>query len=152
MLYDAGGDINNRNRYGAYDPSDWIIEVEKATISLECFLTRGGKPHEPYVINSREEFLPLRNLSNRRMKRGSLRPCRVAICVALIKGSCRKCKKAKYCSPPLWGCQKWDWHDAQERLYGIPRGMHLPLWLFSYLFFPPAARSQFREICRLAVD
>jgi hypothetical protein len=41
MLYDAGGDINNRNRYGAYDPSDWII-VEKATKSLECFLTHGG--------------------------------------------------------------------------------------------------------------
>jgi hypothetical protein len=52
ILFDAGGNINNRNRYGVivaheimlvYDPSYQIIRVvKKATISLKWFLTYRG--------------------------------------------------------------------------------------------------------------
>ncbi|KAF8799057.1 hypothetical protein BYT27DRAFT_7121126 [Phlegmacium glaucopus] len=129
MLYDAGGDVNNRNRYGAtvaheivvvYDPSDRII-VEKATQSLEWFLTHGGSVDiadgdgvTPRTIcDTLKGAIPaFKRLVEREDERRKLEGLSRCYLCGTNEGkllSCGKCKKAKYCSPQLRGCQKWDW-------------------------------------------
>lgn len=129
ILYDAGGDINNRNRYGAvvaheivlvYDPSDRTV-VAKATKSLEWFLTHGGSvdiadgdgitPRS--ICDKLQRPIPaFKKLVEQEDERRKLKgPSRCLLC-GTDQGkllSCGKCKKAKYCSPQLRGCQKWDW-------------------------------------------
>lgn len=129
ILYDAGGDINNRNRYGStvaheivvvYDPSDQTV-VERATKSLEWFLTHGGSVDiadgdgiTPRSLCNKLKGIPaFKKLVEREDEKRKLKgPSHCCLLCGTDEGkllSCGKCKKAKYCSPQLRGCQKWDW-------------------------------------------
>ncbi|KDR78544.1 hypothetical protein GALMADRAFT_243958 [Galerina marginata CBS 339.88] len=129
MLYDAGGDVNTRNRYGAtvaheivqvYDPSDPEV-VRKSTKALEWFLSHGGSLDiadgdgmTPRFMCERmgSVLIGLKRLvekeDERRRQNGDL-TC--SLC-GRDEGkllSCGRCKKAKYCDPGSRACQKLDW-------------------------------------------
>ncbi|KAF8149078.1 hypothetical protein B0H34DRAFT_734747 [Crassisporium funariophilum] len=129
MLSDAGGDVNNRNRYGGivaheivqvYDPSDPVI-VDKATKSLQWFLEHGGSVDiadgdgmtPRFMIERLKKAIPAFSALVR--KEDVKRKLKGSLCCSLCgrdEGkllACSKCKKAKYCSPQVRGCQKWDW-------------------------------------------
>lgn len=128
ILYDAGGDINNRNRYGAtvaheilliYDPSDRVV-IGKATKSFEWYLTHGGSADiadgdgiTPRLLCDKVHIPALKKLVEREdERRRRLKGSSHCYLCGTDEGkllSCGKCKKAKYCSPQLRGCQKWDW-------------------------------------------
>ncbi|KAJ7632036.1 hypothetical protein B0H17DRAFT_1187614 [Mycena rosella] len=129
LLYDAGGDVNNRNRYGAttaheiiliWDPEDKSA-IARATGALEWFLAHGGNVN---VADS--DGLRVRNLimpfapgldkliaaADRERKVRAISPegC-CGFCgrndLKILK--CGKCKAVQYCVPSVRACQKLDW-------------------------------------------
>ncbi|KAF8963095.1 hypothetical protein BDZ97DRAFT_1701761 [Flammula alnicola] len=130
LLYDAGGDVNSRNRYGAtvaheivqvYDVSDPEV-VRKATKSLEWFLSHGGNLdiadgdgmspramcNHPSLVPAIPQFKCLAQKEDERRKLKGSSCC--SLCGREDKLlSCSKCKRASYCNPQLRACQKLDW-------------------------------------------
>ena len=129
ILYDAGGDVNHRNRYGGivaheivqiYLPNDKEI-VRKATQALEWFLSHGGNLDIADGDGMTPRFMcerlatripALKRLADKedekRRQKGDLR---CALC-GRVEGEllkCSRCKKANYCNPAVRACQKLDW-------------------------------------------
>ncbi|KAJ7680078.1 hypothetical protein B0H17DRAFT_1161217 [Mycena rosella] len=115
LLYDAGGDVNNRNRYGAttaheiiliWDPEDKSA-IARATGALEWFLAHGGNVN---VADS--DGLRLIAAADRERKVRAISPegC-CGFCgrndLKILK--CGKCKAVQYCVPSVRACQKLDW-------------------------------------------
>ncbi|KAJ7851543.1 hypothetical protein B0H14DRAFT_2761773 [Mycena olivaceomarginata] len=125
LLFDAGGDLNNRNRYGDLDPKDPAV-VLRATEALK------------YVDIADSDGMVVRYMATR-LKTSLNIPGLVALiaasdrdraartkqsedggrsCCALCGRDadetmpmkrCGRCKVARYCDPVVRGCQKVDW-------------------------------------------
>ena len=129
MLYDAGGDVNSRNRYGTivaheivqvYNPSDPDV-VRKSTQALEWFLSHGGSMDiadtdgmtPRYLVQRLSARIPaLKRLVETEDKRRSLKSSSACACCGREEEkilTCSKCKRVKYCNPNKRGCQKLDW-------------------------------------------
>ncbi|KZT06061.1 uncharacterized protein LAESUDRAFT_700931 [Laetiporus sulphureus 93-53] len=137
ILYDAGGDVNHRNRYGATAAHDITLIweprnaelVQRAADALAWYLERGGnidiKDNDGLtarmcVDSTRKlasrgvEHMATWDVVDREDKRR--RRMRDEICTFCGRGSegenvllvCSRCKKAPYCSPPRQ-CQLYDW-------------------------------------------
>ncbi|KAF8071500.1 hypothetical protein FPV67DRAFT_876281 [Lyophyllum atratum] len=129
MLYDAGGDVNHRNRYGStvaqeitqvylfHDPS----AVAKAVQSFDWFLAHGGNVDiedgdaltvRGIVEKLRSRVPKLKLAMDKEYKRRADRGDR---CCTFCGGEdnklllCGRCKKARYCRPSGRNCQKADW-------------------------------------------
>ncbi|KAH9481904.1 hypothetical protein JR316_0006434 [Psilocybe cubensis] len=141
LLYDAGGDVNHRNRYGGivaeeiikiYDHHDREV-VRKATAALEWFLNHGGNVD----IADGDGYTP-RDMCKRLAgrvpallslveKEDEKRKAKGNSCCSLCGRdeekllTCGKCKKAKYCAPSSRACQKLDWpkHKKECKASGI---------------------------------
>ena len=132
ILYKAGADVNNRNRYGAtaaheivqvYNPSD-SASVQKATKALEWFLSHGGNADiaDGDGISPRHICTAIKNMVPQLLAVMEQEDARRAIkgnmCCSLCGREpggdekllvCGKCKKGRYCNPKLRACQKLDW-------------------------------------------
>lgn len=132
MLYKAGGDVNNRNRYGTttaheivqvYNRSD-PSSVQRATKALEWFLSHGGNVDiadgdgisPRHICTTIKSMVP--QLFTVLEKEDAQRALKGNTCCSLCGQTpsadekllvCGKCKKARYCSPKLRACQKLDW-------------------------------------------
>ena len=129
ILYDAGGDVNHRNRYGGYvaqeivqvyDPQDSQV-VRRAMDALEWFLTHGGSVDildgdgvsAGRVIRTLKSKIPgfsilVEKESKKRMVKGN-KCCTLCGREGEKLMLCSKCKKARYCHPQMRVCQKLDW-------------------------------------------
>ncbi|KAJ7889616.1 hypothetical protein B0H13DRAFT_2041377 [Mycena leptocephala] len=119
LLYDAGGEINNRNRYGGTDgctriaqiwtPNDRSV-VARACEAMKWFLDHGGNVdiadgdgmtpalhggRTKRVVPALSKLVAERTASVRRVPMGRL--------------LCAWCKVARYCAPETRTCQKIDW-------------------------------------------
>lgn len=129
LLYDAGGDVNNRNRYGGivaheiaavYPP--FSSGVKKTAVeSMQWFLSHGGNvdiaDSDGMALRSmcetfREVFPELMNVIKKEDQRRKL----IADSCCALCGMqnaklllCARCRKARYCSPQQKACQKLDW-------------------------------------------
>ncbi|KAF8214865.1 hypothetical protein K438DRAFT_1802263 [Mycena galopus ATCC 62051] len=129
LLFDAGGDLNNRNRYGStsaheictvWTPKDAAV-VLRATEALKWFLDHGGN-----VDIADSDGMVVRDLVSRskpimpglhalvvasdreRKKRAGC----CALCGRVANDTmkrCGRCKVARYCPPEARACQKIDW-------------------------------------------
>ncbi|KAF8992360.1 hypothetical protein BDQ17DRAFT_1369607 [Cyathus striatus] len=129
LLYDAGGDVNNRNRYGGtvaheivmvYQARDKQV-VQKAVDALNWFLQHGGNVDiadgdgctARLAATSIERAAP--QLINAIKREDKIRQAKgLAACACCGREdptlmACSRCKKVRYCSPKVRGCQKWDW-------------------------------------------
>ncbi|KAF8885876.1 hypothetical protein CPB84DRAFT_1816775 [Gymnopilus junonius] len=120
ILYDAGGDVNTRNRYGG------IVAHEIATQALQWFLSHGGNLDiadgdgmtPRFMCERQNATVPaLKRLAHQEDERRKLKgDLRCALCgrdgVTLLK--CGRCKKAKYCDPKTLACQKLDWPNHKK--------------------------------------
>ena len=130
ILYDAGADINVRNRYGATPAHEMSLvlsldeqDVRKTEEALRWFVTRGGnvdvKDGDGITartlaemtakrFRSKNIFLLLENEDKRRKGRKEM--C-CTLCgredVKLLQ--CSRCRQARYCEPSARQCQKVDW-------------------------------------------
>ena len=128
ILYDAGGDVNNRNRFGAtvaheivavYDHQDKQV-VSKAMKSLEWFLSRGGNMDiadgDGYsarnmcklVASGISAFTRVIE-EEEKLRQDKKDPCALCGRDDGKRLTCSRCKKAHYCSPNVRACQKLDW-------------------------------------------
>ena len=130
LLYKAGADVNNRNRYGAttgheivqvYNRSD-LASVQKATRALEWFLSHGGNADiadgdgisPRYIckaIKVPQLLAAIEKEDTRRALKGNT-CCSLCGLVPIADEKllmCGKCKKGRYCNPKLRACQKLDW-------------------------------------------
>ncbi|TFK45371.1 hypothetical protein OE88DRAFT_1218638 [Heliocybe sulcata] len=128
LLYDAGGDVNHRNRYGEVPAHEICMvwdarDLPRAVDALRWFLAHGGNVD---VVENSGHTCPRSLLGTvtqkhkdrtlkrvvqeedaRRMRRGD-------VCCAFcgredrLVLSCGRCKKARYCAPPR-ACQRGDW-------------------------------------------
>ncbi|KAJ3512010.1 hypothetical protein NLJ89_g3772 [Agrocybe chaxingu] len=129
ILYDAGGDVNHRNRYGAvvaheivqvYDPRDPGV-VRKTTKSLEWFLSHGGSVDiadsdgmtPRFICNRLKGVIPgllkLVEEEDERRKLKGTSACTLCGRSGQKLLACSRCKKARYCCPQFRACQKLDW-------------------------------------------
>jgi hypothetical protein len=129
MLYDAGGDVNHRNRYGntvgqeivqVYMFKDRKV-VGDAKKAFEWFLAHGGNIDIGDMdgqtvrgcIEKLKGLVPgLTTLAEKEYKRRAARGD--ACCTTCGREDkklllCSRCKKATYCQPPGRMCQKLDW-------------------------------------------
>ncbi|KAJ7107019.1 hypothetical protein C8R44DRAFT_744888 [Mycena epipterygia] len=136
LLYDAGGDVNNRNRYGGtvaheiaqiWTPQDKSV-VAKAAKSFEWFLAHGGNVDIAdsdgmavrHMVSRLSRFAPelVRLLDAADKTRKACAKTADGCCAlcgragegavpALLKYG--KCKAVRYCPPSVRGCQKLDW-------------------------------------------
>ncbi|RDB25828.1 hypothetical protein Hypma_006177 [Hypsizygus marmoreus] len=128
MLYDAGGEVNNRNRYGCtvgqeivqvYLPKDHKA-VEDALTAFRWFMTHGGSVYiedtDGYTVRQlvdRGRFKGFQPIMEKEYKRRAARGDQCCnLCgredVKLLL--CSRCKKVRYCQPgPGRKCQKTDW-------------------------------------------
>ncbi|KAF7362725.1 MYND-type domain-containing protein [Mycena venus] len=128
LLYDAGGDVNNRNRYGGtaaheiaqiWTPQDKSV-VARATSAFKWFLDHGGNVDIAdsdgmtvrYMTSRTESLVPglsaLVAASDRDRTRGEC----CALCGRTADETmkrCARCKVARYCAPDVRACQKIDW-------------------------------------------
>lgn len=132
LLYKAGGEVNNRNRYGTttaheiaqvYNRSD-PSSVQKATKALEWFLSHGGNADiadgdgiSPRSICAAIKYMVPQLLAVIE-KEDTRRALRGNTCCSLCGRApsadekllmCGRCKKGRYCNPKLRACQKLDW-------------------------------------------
>ncbi|KIY69817.1 hypothetical protein CYLTODRAFT_372073 [Cylindrobasidium torrendii FP15055 ss-10] len=141
ILYDAGGDVNARNRYGGTVAHEFIQLYQfhdrqicdRALKALEWFFSHGGnidiadsdgmtarrmvdRLSKVGGATMRPIVLAVKNEDERRRKLGS-KACK---CCARTKqdgllAHCGRCKKVSYCYGPKKSCQKLDWprHKAE---------------------------------------
>lgn len=138
ILYDAGEDVNARNRYGCTPASEICMvgpgEGRRAAQALEWYLSHGGNldvkdndgvPPRGVLQSTASTFLAsgqgsLKNMVDLVQKederRRRLGPRCCTSCgrepERLLK--CSKCKQARYCAPPRI-CQKGDWPVHKTR-------------------------------------
>ncbi|KAJ7247192.1 hypothetical protein B0H12DRAFT_1211246 [Mycena haematopus] len=118
LLYDAGGDVNNRNRYGD------IFVVMRATESLRWFLDHNGSVDIAdsdgmtvrRMMMNLQRFAPgldaLVVASDRERKARAKGEGCCALCGRVTDETmkrCGRCKVAHYCDPDVRQCQKIDW-------------------------------------------
>jgi hypothetical protein len=128
LLYKAGADVNNRNRYGTttaheiaqvYNRSD-SASVQKAAKALKWFLSHGGNADiaDGDGISPRHicTIVPkLLAVIEEEDVRRSLKGNQCCSLCGREPGEeekllvCGKCKKGRYCNPKLRACQKLDW-------------------------------------------
>ncbi|KAJ6493332.1 hypothetical protein C8R45DRAFT_900768 [Mycena sanguinolenta] len=132
LLFDAGGDVNNRNRYGGttaheiaqiWTPQDVTI-VLRATEALKWFLDHNGSVDIAdsdgmtvrRMTTTLQRFAPGLNAlvvaSDRERKARANREGCCALCGRAADEAmkrCGRCKIARYCSPDVRDCQKIDW-------------------------------------------
>lgn len=132
MLYDAGGDVNTRNRYGntvaseivqIYTPSDPVV-IQQGKAGLTWFMTHGGNVdmadgdgmsvRDSLISMTQKgwlsrEFLEIVEAEESRRK--LLGPAICALCGRVDPKllSCKRCRSVRYCSPSLRSCQVLDW-------------------------------------------
>ncbi|KAK0470363.1 uncharacterized protein EV420DRAFT_109561 [Desarmillaria tabescens] len=134
ILYDAGGDVNSRNRYGSsvaqeivqvYKPGDRDA-VTRAHAALEWFLRHGGNidlaDEDGFTvrmtIDQTLRKIPtlkgiLKLVEAEDARRKALGDTCCATCARTGENTtlarCGKCKKVRYCVPRLRACQVLDW-------------------------------------------
>ncbi|KAJ6543547.1 hypothetical protein DFH09DRAFT_1173331 [Mycena vulgaris] len=129
ILHDAGGDVNNRNRYGGtaaheiiqvWTPTDKSV-MGRAVRALAWFLGHGGNVDiadgdgmRARAMAARlERFSP--DLANLIAGVDRARKAHVATCCGFcgredkVHLKCGKCKAVRYCPPSARACQKLDW-------------------------------------------
>ncbi|KAH9920638.1 uncharacterized protein B0H18DRAFT_589741 [Fomitopsis serialis] len=136
ILYDAGGDVNARNRYGGTPAHEIVLvydlvdrqKMQRSADALKWVLDHGGnldvKDNDGSTARGCIDTMRSKLSSARRnlrlpmwdvLDREDRRRVRLAdsICgfcgrddVKLLK--CSQCMKVRYCAPPR-GCQKMDW-------------------------------------------
>lgn len=131
ILYDAGGDVNVRNRYGATPAHDMSMilsldeqDVRRMEEALRWFVTHGGnvdlKDGDGITARTLAETTARRFTSTEILlilgKEDKRRQDRREMCCAFCGREdakhllqCSRCKKAKYCEPSSRRCQKLDW-------------------------------------------
>ncbi|KAG6917854.1 hypothetical protein DXG01_000759 [Tephrocybe rancida] len=126
MLYDAGGDVNNRNCYGCTVAQE-ICQVytmngpdaaRRAAKSFKWFLAHGGnvdiEDTDGYTVrnivakSSKELRVALDQEDKRRTAKGD-ECCKFCGREDIKLMRCGRCKKDVYCQPPGRNCQKADW-------------------------------------------
>lgn len=141
MLYDAGGDVNARNRYGTtvaheivqiYDFQD-PEKIKRAEKGVEWFMQHGGNMD----IEDGDGVPPRRaveTLARARVQMAGIqrviraeedrRKAKGDACCALCGRDegplmlCGKCKKARYCKPAARACQKLHWPQHKKTCKG----------------------------------
>ncbi|KAG7444635.1 uncharacterized protein BT62DRAFT_981465 [Guyanagaster necrorhizus] len=134
ILYDAGGDVNSRNRYGStvaqeivqvYEPGDRDA-VNRAHAALEWFFLHGGNIDLAdgdgftvrVTIDRTLRKIPMLKGITKLMnaedaRRQALGDTCCALCARTGESTtlarCGKCKKVRYCVPGLRACQTLDW-------------------------------------------
>ena len=135
LLYDAGGDVNHRNRYGStvaqeivqiytFDDKTVVANAKKA---FEWFLTHGGN-----LDIADGDGCTVRNVLVTVLKRripgfvammekeDKQRAAKGDACCKLCGREdkklllCGRCKKVRYCQPPGRMCQKMDWPNHKR--------------------------------------
>lgn len=130
MLYDAGGDVNHRNRYGSTVAQEivqiWMLNdasaIRKATESFEWYLAHGGNVDvgdgDGMTVRGIVETLASRGVRGLKLameKEDRRRAARKNVCCTFCAREsikllqCGRCKKARYCQPTGRSCQKADW-------------------------------------------
>ncbi|KAJ7715507.1 hypothetical protein DFH07DRAFT_1014712, partial [Mycena maculata] len=132
LLYDAGSDVNQRNRYGAtvaheitqiWAPQDPAV-VARATTALTWFLEHGGSVDIAdgdgmtvrHMVTRMKKFAPqhVALVGDVDRERKSLARTVEGCCGLCARQDpaqwrCGRCKKVQYCSPGVRACQKLDW-------------------------------------------
>lgn len=127
MLYDAGGDVNNRNRYGGTVGQE-IVQVymrydaeivKTAQNAFQWFLDHGGNVDvadtDGCTVRSIIDTTKIKGLHQALEKESRRRAARGNSCCTLCGRedikllTCGRCKKATYCQPPGRKCQNIDW-------------------------------------------
>ncbi|KAK7678589.1 hypothetical protein QCA50_018461 [Cerrena zonata] len=137
ILYDAGADVNTRNRCGINAAHEatmvWEPNNQERTAlaakAIDWFLAHGGsldiKDNDGVTARTNVSLLEKRQKQNKNMKplfaaverdrqrRQQLGDTACMLCAHVPSGgkkllTCSRCKTAKYCAPPR-ACQKLDW-------------------------------------------
>ncbi|KAI0353694.1 hypothetical protein OH77DRAFT_578686 [Trametes cingulata] len=145
ILYDAGGDVNHRNRYGGtpaheqimtWDPRDKAV-VRRAATALKWYLDHGGNidikdtdgksPRSMVDSTRRLAQAGLRMdtwkvVDDEDRRRQSLAGQICSFCGRAPRGdaallTCSACRTARYCASP---CQKGDWPHHKLRCRRVP--------------------------------
>ena len=143
ILYDAGADVNARNRYGEtavfdagkiFNPKDFG-STKKASSAIEWFLKHGGnldlKENDGWsaratLLRSREVFITLGGSVAKEMyamidredkrRQGDVKCC--LFCGMEREDTpvmtCSRCKSVRYCRAPR-DCQKRDWPNHKQK-------------------------------------
>lgn len=129
LLYDAGGDVNDRNRHGATVAHE-ILQVflfsdpearKMAVESLKWFLSHGGNIDiadsdgmvPRFMCERLQNVLPelLKIVKKEDQRRERIKDSCCSLC-GMQKPKlllCSRCKKARYCPRDQKQCQKLDW-------------------------------------------
>lgn len=150
ILYDAGAEVNARNRCGAnaaheatmiWEPNN-AERTSLAAKATDWFLTHGGsldiKDNDGATPRSSIGLLEKGHKQNKSLKplfaaverdrrrRQQLGDTACILCAQVPTGetkllTCSRCKSAKYCAPPR-ACQKLDWprHKQQCKKAAVP--------------------------------
>jgi hypothetical protein len=136
LLYDAGGDVNNRNRYGGtvaqeivqvYGPDDETT-FANAKKAFKWFLTHGGNVDiadgdgitvrrtlsATILMRTIPEFIEMLEKEDRRRAAKGKACCKLCGREDKILLLCSRCKKVTYCQPPGRMCQKTDWPNHKK--------------------------------------
>jgi hypothetical protein len=135
LLYDAGGDVNHRNRYGCtvaqeivqvYMPGDKTV-VANAKKALKWFLTHGGNVDiadgdgctvRQMLFTTIKRIVPefIKILETEDKRRAAKGDACCKLCGREDKKLllCGRCKRARYCQPPGRTCQKTDWPSHKK--------------------------------------
>ncbi|KAJ7593848.1 hypothetical protein C8J56DRAFT_925315 [Mycena floridula] len=128
ILYDAGGEVNARNRYGGTVAHEivtiWNKETVKAEIALKWFLNHGGNLDiaDGDGVTPRAVLKKLfkggivgrstmKIVEEEDQRRRAIRKTCCALCGREegVSLRCKRCKTVLYCSPSVRGCQLLDW-------------------------------------------
>ncbi|KAK7057952.1 MYND-type domain-containing protein [Favolaschia claudopus] len=132
LLYDAGGDVNHRNRYGGtcaheivtvWAPQDKSVTARAAS-ALEWFLDHNGSVDIDdndgmgvrYLASRSKNRIPVLHRlieeSDRKRKELAKKDGCCALCGRVADETmkkCGRCKVARYCAPEARACQKLHW-------------------------------------------
>jgi hypothetical protein len=136
LLYDAGGDVNHRNRYGSTVAQE-IVQVYKfddnasvtnAKRAFKWFLTHGGNSDiadgdgvtvratllTTFLRRAIPEFIEMLEKEDRRRAANGKACCNLCGREDKRLLLCSRCKKVMYCQPPGRLCQKMDWPNHKK--------------------------------------
>jgi len=133
ILYDAGGDVNLRNRYGANaaHPMCMVLSLDERDLrrseeALAWFVAHGGnvdvKDSDGYsprmaagttarkcVSKRGDRLLKILEKEDERRERRRDKCCMFCGREDVKLLQCGRCKEAKYCEPTSRSCHKLDW-------------------------------------------
>ncbi|TFY61981.1 hypothetical protein EVJ58_g4161 [Rhodofomes roseus] len=163
ILYDAGGDVNARNRYGGTSAHEIVLvydlhnreTMQRSADALKWFLDHGGNldikdndgaTARSCIVSMREKMrtarrslrLPMWDVLDREdQRRARLAESICSLCgrddAKLLK--CSQCMKARYCTPPRT-CQKSDWPKHKTPCKAASRTQAQPATQATYLGVP----------------